>query len=76
MICPKCGGKIKTNDVLNKPDTNEVYRKRVCTSCDHYFYTIEFEVEDNPQFQKEWKAARSAKNHVNWMRRKSRSKEK
>ena len=50
MVCPKCGGKLHTEDVRNNPETNEVYRKRRCYICDYVFFTMEFEVERDKNF--------------------------
>ena len=54
MRCPKCGRVAGQMDHVIT-DENEVYRELYCKSCDHKFYTIEYEVERNNQFAKEWK---------------------
>lgn len=53
MKCPKCGGEIKVC-CTTYTEENEIYRRRKCFSCGHVFYTMEFEVEENPAFRKEW----------------------
>jgi transcriptional regulator NrdR family protein len=35
-------------------DDNEDLRRRVCKTCKHTFYTIEFEVERDGDFLDEW----------------------
>lgn len=52
MFC-KCKNKSKVVDT--RSTYNEVYRKHYCESCGRTFYTIEFEVEENEQFENEWK---------------------
>ena len=54
MKCPKCGGKTRVRDNVNNEKTNERYRQRKCLECGHTFYTIEFEVDDDTQFRKDW----------------------
>lgn len=54
MFCPKCGRQAGQVDHV-VTDEKEVYRERYCHSCKHKFYTIEFEVENNSQFIKEWR---------------------
>lgn len=54
MVCPKCGGNTTVFDNSFNPEVNEYYRKRTCLTCDHKFFTIEFEVEPTEQFQKDW----------------------
>lgn len=66
MKCPKCGEKTRIIDVANVPETSEKYRKRECESCNHIFYTIEFEVENNEEFRKIWRThSRKYKNNYN-----------
>lgn len=54
MTCPKCGGKCQTEETLDSPD-NEVYRQKRCLNCGHKFFTLEFTVEYDEVFQKEWR---------------------
>ena len=54
MVCNKCGGKLINTDTVNNCDTNEVYRRKRCTSCKHVMYTSEFEVERDNRFREEW----------------------
>ena len=53
MLCPKCKSKIVTINTVNS-ENNEVFRQRKCTVCGYSFFTSEFEIEDNPQFRKEY----------------------
>lgn len=52
MVCPKCGEKLKVVDSANTSD--EILRKRKCTKCEHTLYTIEYEVENDEPFNKQW----------------------
>ena len=54
MRCQKCGCKTGVSDVVRV--TDEVYRKRVCKSCGHKFFTIEFEAEQDQRFYETWHA--------------------
>lgn len=54
MKCPKCGGKTRVRDNVNDEQANERYRRRLCKSCGHEFYTIEFEIEDDDQLRETW----------------------
>lgn len=52
MVCPKCEGKVSVIDVRHDQGSNETYRQRKCTVCQHIFYTVEFEVETNDKLFK------------------------
>ena len=52
MKCPKCNGKLKVVDNVMKNDEN--LRRRMCVDCGHTIYTVEFEVEDTPEFEIDW----------------------
>ena len=41
MTCPVCGGKCRVIDC--RGTCEEMYRKRLCTECEHIFYTVERE---------------------------------
>lgn len=54
MYCPKCNeAKLRNIKSVNVP-WNEIYKQKKCLSCGHTFYTVEFEVEPNKRFKKEW----------------------
>lgn len=53
MKCPECNEKTTVLDTRRAPQ--EVYRHRKCTSCGHTFYTVEYEVEDDEKFKKEYR---------------------
>ena len=56
MICPDCDSKnTSVIDYVFNPETNEHYRLRRCKDCLYRFYSMEFIVEPNAQFMKEWK---------------------
>lgn len=55
MNCPKCGkDNILVIDSVDNTDSQERYRKKRCASCQHIFYTTEFEVSYNETLKKEW----------------------
>lgn len=54
MYCPKCGRVAGQLDHI-VTDQKEIYRERYCKACDYKFYTVEYEVENNSQFKKEWR---------------------
>ena len=60
MTCPKCGGKMRGKDTRYTPD-NETIRKRVCDTCGHPIYTLEFEVEATEQLIADYKEAKKLK---------------
>lgn len=54
VSCPKCGaGRTGICDVVRNV-FNEVYRERECKNCATTFYTMEYVVEENETFKKEW----------------------
>lgn len=54
MKCPKCNGKVQVLDHSFVEPRNEEYRKRKCLVCGHRFVTIEFEVDYDERFKKDW----------------------
>lgn len=52
MTCPECNGKSTVYDSAHNTKANESYRKRKCLVCGHRFGTIEFEVELDENYQK------------------------
>lgn len=61
MRCPKCEGKLAIKDNVRSLH-DELFRKRVCEKCGHTLYTVEFEVEANEKFMKEWRKCYRKKN--------------
>lgn len=53
MKCPKCGRLAGQTDHI-ETEEGEVYRELYCKTCDHKFYTVEYEVERNSQFVTMW----------------------
>lgn len=53
MTCPKCKGRPSVVCTVNV-SWNEIYRQRKCDECGHVFFTVEFEVETNKRFMREW----------------------
>lgn len=67
MTCPKCEG--KTTVVRSLKDCESVHRKRRCLSCNHIFYTEEYESASEYHFKElesEWlKELRKEKQNEN-----------
>ena len=56
MLCPKCGSSTKVCDTRYDGKENEVFRRHICKTCSHEFFTVEFEVENNNKFVSLWKS--------------------
>ena len=56
MTCPKCGGKVRVVKTENYVAKNEIYRQQICFNCGRSFYTVEFDVEETPEFKILWNA--------------------
>ena len=54
MLCKYCKRNTIVTDGVDNRDTDETYRLRVCTRCGHEFYTVEFPVEVDARFKKDW----------------------
>lgn len=54
MKCPVCKGKVQVIDIVHNPDDQETYRAKQCTSCNHIFYTVEYEAVVNQVFEENW----------------------
>ena len=52
--CEYCGGKLVTKNTVQNTEDEETYRLKKCDKCGHEIYTVEFEVEDNNLFRREW----------------------
>ena len=59
MNCPSCGENTFVWDTASGEE--EIFRKRKCKSCGESFCTIEFEVEYDENFRKEWSKYRGRK---------------
>ena len=62
MNCIKCGAKTKVKDTRHALDVSNmfdpiIYRQRVCPKCNHIMYTIEFEVDNDEKFTREYRRA-------------------
>lgn len=53
MTCPDCGGKTRTVDTA-QTQNNETYRRKKCLECGRLIFTIEYEVEPDEQYRKDW----------------------
>lgn len=62
--CPECGGLLITKDIVYNSEHEETYRKRGCIRCGYTMFTVEFEVENNKQFQHEWDMNNIPKNEI------------
>ena len=54
MICPICNGDVYVIDTVHNEEQGELYRRRKCTGCGRMTYSIEYEVEWNDKFKKQW----------------------
>lgn len=54
MVCPECGGELRGIDSVYNTKENEVLRRKRCTKCGRLVVTVEFEIERNEQFQRDW----------------------
>ena len=64
MKCPKCGGRTKVIDT-RYPSADETLRRRDCVVCEYIFFTIEYEINDDPRFRKCWKkCSRKSKSRI------------
>ena len=52
MNCPECGSESAVWDIAKARE--ELYRKRKCKVCGLKFCTIEYEVEYDENFRKDW----------------------
>lgn len=59
MNCPVCGKNTFVWDVANGEE--EIFRKRKCKFCGGCFCTIEYEVDFDENFRKEWSKYRGWK---------------
>lgn len=59
MLCPKCLGKTRVINTYNNIKENETYRHRICANkkCGYKFYTVEFTVEENDNFNESLREA-------------------
>ena len=53
MTCPKCNGKVTVTNTV-QVGTEEIYRCRKCLVCGEVFYTAEFIVEFDENFEQNW----------------------
>lgn len=54
MLCKYCKANTIVADGVDNRDTDETYRLRVCPKCGRSFYTVEFPVEVNDRYKKDW----------------------
>lgn len=54
MLCPICGGKVVVKESRHDFETNEMYRERVCKSCQYRFYTVESEAREDEELFSTW----------------------
>lgn len=55
-VCPYCGGEIKVKDTRHKGN-EETYRRYSCVSCRAMIFSVEYQVEENESFFREWRNA-------------------
>ncbi len=54
MNCPNCDGDTHVTDTKYNGNANERYRRHKCKGCGHIMWTIEFEVEFDDRYRKQW----------------------
>ena len=54
MLCKYCKQNTIVVDGVDNRDSDETYRLRVCPKCGRIFYTVEFPVEADRRFTKDW----------------------
>lgn len=54
MLCNHCKSNTVVIDGVDNKDTDETYRLRVCPRCGRSYYTVEFPIEVNDRFKKDW----------------------
>lgn len=52
MICPKCGGKVRTIETRPNPYNNQNRRRKRCMKCDYRFTTYELTAVDLAQLKR------------------------
>lgn len=52
--CPKCGKPMTVMDTVWNDHYQERYRRRRCNACGHVAFSVEFEIEDNDRFRRDW----------------------
>lgn len=55
LSCPKCGAMARVTDVVLNPVDNEKYKRRRCDKCGHISFTIEYEIDADEHFRKQWR---------------------
>lgn len=53
-MCPKCGGKSKSFNIVHNNKNKETYRERICLDCGRVFYTVEFDIPPTRRFLRDW----------------------
>lgn len=59
MRCPDCGGELRGIDSVYNTKENEVIRRKRCQMCARLVLTVEFEIEPNEQFKRDWNEYRN-----------------
>lgn len=54
MLCKKCGVKTIVSDKSINTENSETYRLRICPKCGESIYTVEFPVEMDRRFKRDW----------------------
>lgn len=54
MLCKFCKTNTIVADGVDNRDSDETYRLRVCPKCGRIFYTVEFPVETDRRFIRDW----------------------
>lgn len=54
MLCKYCKTNTIVIDGVDNRDSDETYRLRVCPRCGRSYYTVEFPIDVNERFKKDW----------------------
>lgn len=63
MVCPKCGGKLKTMDTMHDAN-NSTLRRKKCMSCNNIIHTAEYEVVMNDRYRDKFYEANMRKRGI------------
>lgn len=66
MYCKNCGIKTRVIEPRYNTRTDETYRQRICPKCGKVTYTVEFAVDMDDRFKKDWSKCHRNKSTTNY----------